>query len=72
MDTRTARNPGSWFRSRGGRRFGVEFAAIVLLKLLALIAIWLVCFREPRPDTRPAAIERHLLTPANVESPHDR
>ena len=61
----------SWFRTRGGRRFGLEFALIVIVKLLLLTAIWFVCFRpHPRPDTSPAAIERHLLAPP--EPAHDR
>ena len=61
----------SWFRTRGGRRFGLEFALIVVVKLVLLIALWFLCFRpHPRPDTAPAAIERHLLN--SSESPHDR
>jgi hypothetical protein len=72
MDTSTPANDRSWFRSRGGRRFGIEFAAIVGIKLALLILIWFVCFRpHPRPDTHPAAIEDHLLAPA-TESAHDR
>jgi len=55
----------SWFRSRGGRLFGIEFAAIVVLKLAALTLIWFFCIRpQPRADTAPAAIESHLLAPA--------
>jgi len=62
----------SWFRTRGGRRFGIEFALIIGIKLLLLIAIWALFFRtHPRPDTGPAAIENHLLAPA-TEAPHDR
>jgi hypothetical protein len=62
----------SWFRSRGGRRFGLEFALIVVVKLVLLTVIWIVCFRpHPRPDTSPAAIRNHLAAPA-VETPHDR
>ena len=61
--------PGySWFRSRGGRRFGREFAAIVLLKLLALTLLWFFCIRPlPRADTAPPAVETvsytHLTLP---------
>ncbi|HKE47572.1 MAG TPA: hypothetical protein VKB52_05880 [Rhodanobacteraceae bacterium] len=63
--------PTSWFRTRGGRRFGLEFALIVTIKLLLLIVLWYVCFRpHPRPDTSPAAIENHLLAPP--ETQHDR
>ncbi|MFI4970430.1 MAG: cytochrome oxidase putative small subunit CydP [Lysobacterales bacterium] len=70
MDDRS--RPGnSWFRTRGGRRFGIEFAAIVVAKLAALVLIWFVCFHAPRPDTRPAAIENHLLGTAAGPA-HDR
>lgn len=63
--------PSSWFRSRGGRRFGFEFAAIVVAKLVALALLWFFCIRPmPRADTAPAAVESHLLAPA--ETPHDR
>lgn len=62
----------SWFRTRGGRRFGLEFALIIVVKLLLLTVIWIVCFRpHPRPDTSPAAIQNHLAAPA-AETPHDR
>lgn len=61
----------SWFRTRGGRRFGLEFALIIIVKLLLLTIIWFVCFRHPRPDTSPAAIQNHLAAPA-AETPHDR
>lgn len=69
----SARSPDpSWFRGRGGRRFAFEFAAIVLLKLLALILLWFFCIRPlPRADTAPAAVEDHLLT-APAEATHDR
>ncbi|MGN6519470.1 MAG: cytochrome oxidase putative small subunit CydP [Dokdonella sp.] len=62
----------SWFRSRGGRRFGFEFGAIVVLKLAALVLIWFFCIRPlPRADTHPAAIADHLLAPVH-EAPDDR
>jgi hypothetical protein len=60
----------SWFRTGAGRRFGVEFALIVIVKIVLLVAIWFICFRPYlRPDTSPAAIERHL---APAENAHDR
>lgn len=72
MDSPPRPSDASWFRSRGGRRFGIEFAAIVLLKLLALSALWYVCIRPlPRADTAPAAVEDHLLA-APEETAHDR
>ena len=65
-------SPGnSWFRSRGGNRFGIELAVVVVLKLIALTLIWFVCFRpQPNPDVRPAAIASHLLG-APAETTHD-
>lgn len=59
----------SWFRSRGGRRFGIECAAIVVLKLVALTLLWFFCIRpQPRADTAPAAIADHLAAPAREVS----
>jgi hypothetical protein len=72
MDTPNHPLEHSWFRSRGGHRFGIEFAAIVVVKLILLTLIWFVCFRpHPRPNMRPLAIQNHLLAPA-VETAHDR
>ena len=72
MDSSKSSTGPSWFRSRGGRRFGLEFTAIIGIKIALLLLIWFVCFRpHPRPDTRPTAIEAHLLAPV-PESTHDR
>ena len=69
MDSPRSRQNHSWFRSRGGRRFGVEFAAVIVIKLIALTLLWFICFRpHPRPDTAPAALERHLLAPSDEVS----
>lgn len=63
--SRDQRTP-SWFRSRGGRRFGIEFAAIIVLKLVALTLLWFFCIRpQPRADTAPAAMAEHLAAPAS-------
>jgi hypothetical protein len=72
MQTPQRELPHSWFRSRAGRRFGYEFASIVVVKFVLLIAIYYLCFAPyPRPDTTPAAIERHMLS-ATPEPSHDR
>jgi hypothetical protein len=72
MDTSDPSPSPSWFRSRGGRRYGIQFGAIVGFKLLALITLWYFCVRPlPRADTRPAAVADHLLA-APAEAPHDR
>jgi hypothetical protein len=72
MDIPDPATDRSWFRSRGGRRFGREFAAIVILKLFALLLVWFVCIRpQPRADTAPAAIADHQHAPA-TDAAHDR
>ena len=63
----------SWFRTRGGRRFGLEFAVVVAGKLLLLAFIWWFCFTPAtRPDVTPAGVADHLLVPApQVQDAHD-
>lgn len=70
MDDAKSRPGYSWFRSRGGRRFGVEFALIVGVKIVLLIVLWYAFFSQPRPDTSPAALERHLIS-ATSQAAHD-
>lgn len=51
----------SWFRGRGGRRFALEFALIIGIKLILLTVLWVLVIRpQPRADTSPAAIEKHF------------
>lgn len=58
----------SWFRGRGGRRFALEFALIIGVKLLLLGVLWLLVIRPlPRAETSPAAIEQHFSAPARTE-----
>jgi hypothetical protein len=58
----------SWFRGRGGRRFALEFALIILIKLILLGALWALVIRpQPRADTSPAAIEQHFSVPEKQE-----
>jgi hypothetical protein len=59
----------SWFRTRGGRRFGVEFGVIIVAKLILLSVLWHVAIKpQPRADTSPEAIERHF-TPSTPNGP---
>lgn len=59
---------GSWFRGRGGRRFALEFALIIAVKLILLTLLWVFAIRPlPRADTSPAAIERHFAAPSSQE-----
>jgi hypothetical protein len=72
MDTPIRQPTRSWFRSRGGRRYGIEFTTFVVAKIVLLAVLWAICIRpQPRADTAPAAIQQHLLAPA-AEAPHDR
>ena len=53
------------------RRLAVELVLIVIGKIALLTLIWWVAIApHPRPDTRPAAIER-LLAPASSTSSHE-
>jgi hypothetical protein len=59
----------SWFRSRGGRRFGIEFALIIVIKLILLVLLWyLVIKPQPRADTSPAAVEQHFTPSSRTEA----
>ena len=60
----------SWFRGRGGRRFGLEFALIITVKLILLMVLWVLVIRpHPKADTSPAAIEQHFSADSAQESP---
>ncbi len=51
----------SWFRGRGGRRFALEFALIIGVKLILLTLLWVLVIRpQPHAETSPEAIERHF------------
>jgi hypothetical protein len=55
----------TWFQTRGGRRYGREIAAIVILKLVLLMLLWFVFIKPwPRPATPRAADLRQIYTPA--------
>ncbi|MEZ5462871.1 cytochrome oxidase putative small subunit CydP [Dokdonella sp.] len=59
---------GSWFRGRGGKRFALEFALIITIKLVLLVLLWVVVIRPlPRADTSPTAIEQHFSAPSSKE-----
>ena len=69
MPTNRTGNSRSWFRGRGGKRFGLEFGLIIAIKLVLLILLWAFVIRPlPRADTSPAAIERHFSAPPATES----
>ncbi len=59
----------SWFRGRGGRRFALEFALIIGVKLILLTVLWVLVIRpQPRADTSPAAIEQHFSVQEQSEA----
>ena len=69
MPTNRTPMSGSWFRRRGGKRFALEFALIILIKLILLCTLWVLVIRpQPRADTSPAAIEQHFSKPEIRES----
>ncbi|MEP6881073.1 MAG: cytochrome oxidase putative small subunit CydP [Dokdonella sp.] len=69
MSTNRTPMKGSWFRGRGGKRFALEFALIILIKVILLGALWLLVIRpQPRADTSPAAIEQHFSSRETKES----
>jgi hypothetical protein len=69
MATTKHRSDGSWFRTRGGRRFGREFAWIIIGKLILLGLLWFfVVSPHPRIDTTPAAVELHFSKPLRTDA----
>ena len=55
------RQTASWFRSAPGIRFGLEIAALVLAKLLALSVLYYAFVAaQPRVDTSPDALRAHV------------
>ncbi len=62
----------SWFRTREGRRFGIEIGLIIVVKLALLAALWLVLIHPwPRPATTPASAVQQLYLPAPSGDKHD-
>ena len=65
-------SPTSWFRTREGRRFGIEIGLIIAVKLALLGALWLVLIHPwPRPVTPPATVVQQLYLPAASAAGHD-
>jgi hypothetical protein len=62
----------SWFRSPGGRRYGRDFAFLILAKIILLTILYFV-FVAPQPhaDTSSAALRARILdTAAATDSEH--
>jgi hypothetical protein len=58
------RHPASWFRSAEGRRYFLALGGIIVIKIVLLLALF-YCFiaPQPRPDSSPEALRRHVLDP---------
>lgn len=58
--------PASWFRSAEGRRYFLALAAIIVTKIALLLALFYCLIApQPRPDSSPEALRRHVLDPAS-------
>ena len=59
-------SPGeAWFRTRDGRRYGVEIGVIIVVKLALLVLLWFVFIKPwPRPETPAARVVQQLYQPA--------
>ena len=62
----------SWFRSRAGRRYGLEIGLILALKMGLLVLLWFV-FIKPwqRPAEPPAAVVQQFYLPRLPSARHD-
>jgi hypothetical protein len=67
MHASTHHHANSWFRSRAGKRYGLQLASIIVLKLM-LIALLYALFIAPHPraDTSPEAIRARLTDAAQA------
>ena len=60
-------NPASWFATRAGRRYGIELAVLLLAKFALLAALYFLFIApQPRADTSPGAVQRHMLDAASA------
>jgi hypothetical protein len=67
-----AQSSRGWFRTREGRRYGWEIAAVIVVKLLLLMLLWLVFIKPfPRPATSPATVVQQFYLPAAPVAHHD-
>ncbi len=61
-----------WFRSRDGRRYGIEIGLIVAVKLAALALLFLVLAALwPHPALTPAVVVQQYYAPPAAASHHD-
>jgi hypothetical protein len=70
-DTGSTHSPGApWFRSRGGRRYGIEIGLVIVVKLalLALLCAVLV-YAWPRADMPAASVIQRYYSPPAPAAP---
>jgi cytoskeletal protein RodZ len=61
----------TWFRTREGRRYGWEIAAVIVVKLVLLTALWFVFIKPWAPPAAPHAIVQQLYLPPPPAARHD-
>jgi hypothetical protein len=62
----------AWFRSRDGRRYGIEIGLIIALKLAALALLFLVLAALwPHPAVTPATVVQQYYAPAAATTQRD-
>ncbi len=61
----------SWFRSPAGRRYGRDFAILILVKIVLLALLYFV-FVAPRSrvDTSPAAVGERVFDTSDANAVH--
>ena len=70
--TDAAPPPRTWFRTRAGHRYGWEIAAIIVVKLVLLMLLWLLFIKPfPRPVMPTAAVIQQFYLPAAPSPHHD-
>jgi hypothetical protein len=62
----------SWFRSRAGRRYGLEIGLILTMKLALLVLLWFVFIKPWQgPAESPAAVVQQFYLPKLMSAGHD-
>ena len=55
----------TWFRTPEGRRYGLEIAIIIVVKVALLSVLWFALIKPwPRPAAPPASIVQQFYVPA--------
>ena len=63
MQSEHSAHAGLWFRSAAGRRYGRDFAFLILVKIVLLMILYFVFVApQPRADTSPTAMSARLTS----------